>query len=100
MASQSFPPRRPDKFQYMTGFGNEFASEARPGTLPHGQNSPQKCPQGLYAEQISGSAFTVPRADNRRTYDDSNININEFNLHEMVSLAAVALPLLLPSFPA
>ena len=38
---------------YLSGFGNEFASEALPGALPEGQNSPQRCPYGLYAEQIS-----------------------------------------------
>ncbi|MFN0315233.1 MAG: homogentisate 1,2-dioxygenase [Burkholderiales bacterium] len=53
---------------YQTGFGNEFASEALPGALPIGRNSPQKCPYGLYAEQISGTAFTAPRHDNRRTW--------------------------------
>ena len=52
---------------YMTGFGNEFATEALPGALPVGQNSPQKCPYGLYAEQLSGTAFTAPRHANRRT---------------------------------
>ena len=53
---------------YQSGFGNEFASEALPGALPLGQNSPQTCPYGLYAEQISGTAFTAPRGDNRRTW--------------------------------
>ena len=53
---------------YMTGFGNSFASEAVPGALPVGQNSPQNVPFGLYAEQVSGSAFTAPRHDNRRTW--------------------------------
>jgi homogentisate 1,2-dioxygenase len=53
---------------YMTGFGNEFSSEAVPGALPIGQNSPQQVPLGLYAEQISGTAFTAPRADNRRSW--------------------------------
>jgi homogentisate 1,2-dioxygenase len=52
----------------MSGFGNEFATEAVPGTLPVGRNSPQKVAHGLYAEQISGTAFTAPRADNRRTW--------------------------------
>lgn len=52
----------------MTGFGNLFASEARPGALPPHQNSPQEVPFGLYAEQISGSAFTAPRAHNQRTW--------------------------------
>src|SRR5512140_2694896 len=53
---------------YLTGFANEHASEALPGALPVGRNSPQRCPYGLYAEQISGTAFTAPRADNRRTW--------------------------------
>ena len=54
--------------QYMTGFGNEFASEALPGTLPVGRNSPQRAAHGLYAEQISGTAFTAPRHSNRRSW--------------------------------
>src|SRR3954469_17103712 len=58
----------PDKFQYQTGFGNEFASEAIEGALPRGQNSPQRVAFGLYAEQLSGTAFTAPRATNRRTW--------------------------------
>jgi len=55
-------------FEYMTGFGNEFATEAEAGALPVGQNSPQKPPYGLYAEQLSGSAFTMPRAENKRSW--------------------------------
>jgi homogentisate 1,2-dioxygenase len=54
--------------QYLSGFGNEFATEALPGALPAGQNSPQRCPYGLYAEQLSGTAFTAPRHANRRTW--------------------------------
>ena len=54
--------------RYNTGFGNEHATEALPGALPVGQNSPQKCPLGLYAEQLSGTAFTVPRHLNRRSW--------------------------------
>ncbi len=54
--------------QYQSGFGNEFATEAIAGALPHGQNSPQKAPLGLYAEQFSGTAFTAPRAANRRSW--------------------------------
>src|SRR3546814_5738180 len=46
---------------YQSGFGNEFATEAVPGTLPQGRNSPQKVAHGLYAEQLSGTAFTAPR---------------------------------------
>jgi len=53
---------------YQPGFGNHLSSEALPGALPVGRNSPQKCPYGLYAEQISGTAFTAPRAANRRTW--------------------------------
>jgi homogentisate 1,2-dioxygenase len=53
---------------YLSGFGNEFASEALPGALPVGQNSPQRCPYGLYAEQLSGTPFTAPRAENRRSW--------------------------------
>jgi len=52
----------------MSGFGNEFASEALAGALPMGQNSPQRCPFGLYAEQFSGTAFTAPRHANRRSW--------------------------------
>ena len=57
-----------DGFRYQPGFGNEFASEAVPGALPAGRNSPQRAPLGLYAEQLSGAAFTQPRAANRRTW--------------------------------
>jgi homogentisate 1,2-dioxygenase len=53
---------------YNSGFGNEFATEALPGALPKGQNSPQRTPYGLYAEQVSGTAFTAPRHLNRRTW--------------------------------
>ncbi len=54
--------------KYQTGFGNEFATEAVDGALPAGQNSPQKAPLGLYAEQLSGTAFTAPRDRNKRTW--------------------------------
>jgi homogentisate 1,2-dioxygenase len=57
-----------DEFRYATGFGNDFATEAVDGALPIGRNSPQRAPLGLYAEQISGTAFTQPRAVNRRTW--------------------------------
>jgi homogentisate 1,2-dioxygenase len=56
------------ELRYQSGFGNEHASEAAAGALPHGQNSPQRPPLGLYAEQLSGTAFTAPRAQNRRTW--------------------------------
>ena len=45
---------------YMPGFGNDFETEALPGALPQGMNSPQKCNYGLYGEQLSGTAFTAP----------------------------------------
>jgi homogentisate 1,2-dioxygenase len=54
--------------RYLSGFGNEQASEALPDTLPRGQNAPQRPPRGLYAEQISGTSFTAPRAQNRRSW--------------------------------
>ena len=57
-----------NELTYQSGFGNEFATEALAGALPVGRNSPQRCPYGLYAEQLSGSAFTAPRADNRRSW--------------------------------
>jgi len=53
---------------YQSGFGNEFATEAQPGTLPIGRNSPQRAAHGLYAEQLSGTAFTAPRHANRRSW--------------------------------
>ncbi|HVG27762.1 MAG TPA: homogentisate 1,2-dioxygenase, partial [Acidobacteriaceae bacterium] len=53
---------------YQSGFGNEFATEARAGALPVGQNAPQRNAFGLYTEQVSGSAFTAPRGQNRRTW--------------------------------
>jgi len=54
--------------RYQSGFGNEFATEAIAGTLPVGQNSPQKVAHGLYAEQLSGTPFTAPRHLNRRSW--------------------------------
>jgi homogentisate 1,2-dioxygenase len=56
------------ELQYQAGFGNQFTTEAVPGTLPQGRNSPQRAPHHLYAELLSGSAFTAPRAENRRTW--------------------------------
>ena len=54
--------------QYMSGFGGHFESEAVEGALPKGRNSPQRPAFGLYAEQLSGSAFTAPRSENRRSW--------------------------------
>jgi hypothetical protein len=53
---------------YMSGFGNSFETEALPGALPRGRNSPQRCAYGLYAEQLSGSPFTAPRGSNERSW--------------------------------
>ena len=53
---------------YRSGFGNEFATEALPGALPEGRNSPQRPPYGLYAELLSGTAFTQPRSENLRSW--------------------------------
>jgi homogentisate 1,2-dioxygenase len=52
------------RLAYQSGFGNTFSSEALRGALPVGRNSPQRAPHGLYAEVLSGSAFTAPRAEN------------------------------------
>lgn len=57
-------PAKRVKLAYQRGFGNSFSSEAAKGALPVGQNSPQRPPRGLYAEAVSGSAFTAPRAEN------------------------------------
>jgi len=54
--------------RYQSGFGSELATEALPGALPQGQNSPQKVAYGLYAEQFSGTSFTAPRHANRRSW--------------------------------
>ncbi|MDG1489430.1 MAG: homogentisate 1,2-dioxygenase [Actinomycetota bacterium] len=53
---------------YQSGFGNHFQTEALAGSLPRGQNSPQKGNHGLYTEQLSGSAFTAPREEQRRSW--------------------------------
>ena len=53
---------------YLPGFGNHVSTEAVAGALPIGRNSPQRPPHGLYAEQLSGTAFTAPRSENRRSW--------------------------------
>jgi homogentisate 1,2-dioxygenase len=57
-----------DALSYMTGFGGHFESEAARGALPKGRNSPQRPAFGLYTEQVSGSSFTAPRHENRRSW--------------------------------
>ena len=59
---------RTDELHYLTGFGAHVESEAVPGALPKGRNSPQRPAFGLYTEQLSGSAFTAPRHENRRSW--------------------------------
>jgi len=54
--------------RYQSGFGNTFSSEAVKGALPIGRNSPQRAPKSLYAEVLSGTAFTAPRAENQSTW--------------------------------
>lgn len=58
----------PPDLQYLSGFGNHFESEALPGSLPKGQNNPRVAPYELYAEQLSGTAFTAPRRENKRAW--------------------------------
>ena len=53
---------------YVPGFGNHVSTEAIPGALPIGRNAPQRPPFGLYTEQLSGTAFTAPRHENRRSW--------------------------------
>ncbi|HVL79096.1 MAG TPA: homogentisate 1,2-dioxygenase [Sphingomicrobium sp.] len=57
-----------DALRYLSGFGGHFESEAVEGALPKGRNSPQRPAFGLYTEQVSGSAFTAPRHENRRSW--------------------------------
>ena len=59
---------RGNEMQYMSGFGGHFESEAVDGALPKGRNSPQQPAFGLYSEQLSGSSFTAPRHENRRSW--------------------------------
>jgi homogentisate 1,2-dioxygenase len=63
---QLYPLPRP--VRYLHGFGNTFESEALEGALPVGRNNPRAVPYNLYTEQLSGTAFTAPRAENRRTW--------------------------------
>lgn len=57
-----------DNLKYISGYGSYVTTEALPDALPVGQNTPQLCAYGLYAEQLSGTAFTVPRAKNQRSW--------------------------------
>ncbi|KAI5776935.1 Homogentisate 1,2-dioxygenase [Geopyxis carbonaria] len=64
----SFKTRKNDPYKYQCGFGNTFESEAVPGTIPHGQNNPRNVRFGLYAEQMTASAFVAPRSHNKNAY--------------------------------
>jgi len=69
MTSSPLPSdKRIKTLPYQSGFGNFYSTEAVPGTLPAGQNSPQRAPGGLYPEVLSGTAFTAPRAENLSTW--------------------------------
>src|ERR1700741_320849 len=61
-------PAQPPAPRYLSGFGNSFETEALPGALPIGRNSPQRVNYGLYAEHLSGSPFTAPQASNQRSW--------------------------------
>ena len=63
----AFSPDGPSK-GYMPGFGNDFETEALTGALPQGMNSPQRVKYGLYAEQLSGTAFTKPHPERTWCY--------------------------------
>lgn len=67
-AIPSFAVRKNDPYEYQCGFGNHFESEVIPGTIPQGQNSPRCVRFGLYAEQMTASAFVAPRAANKRSW--------------------------------
>lgn len=64
----SFRTRGNDPYEYMAGFNNLFESEAVPGTIPQGQNSPRNVRFGLYAEQMTASAFVAPRHLNKKAW--------------------------------
>ena len=68
MKSSKTASAKAPALKYLSGFGNQIATEAVRGALPKGQNNPQKPPRGLYAEQLSGSAFTAPRHENLRSW--------------------------------
>lgn len=68
MTHPTAPTRPETERHYQSGFGNEYASEAVAGALPQGRNNPQRAPFDLYTELLSGTAFTAPRHENRRTW--------------------------------
>jgi hypothetical protein len=64
----SFRVRKNDPYTYLSGFNNTHESEAVPGTIPQGQNSPRNVRFGLYAEQMTASAFVAPRHLNKKAW--------------------------------
>jgi homogentisate 1,2-dioxygenase len=85
-----------EELRYQSGFGNEFATEAVKGALPHGQNAPQRSALGLYTEQFSGTPFTAPRAVNRRTW---TYRIRPSVTHKPYEQCQTAVPSLVRSGP-
>ena len=67
-AIPSFRTRKNDPYKYLSGFNNTHESEAVPGTIPQGQNSPRNVRFGLYAEQMTASAFVAPRHLNKKAW--------------------------------
>ncbi|KUJ11587.1 homogentisate 1,2-dioxygenase-like protein [Mollisia scopiformis] len=67
-AIPSFAVRKNDPYEYLSGFNNSFESEAIPGTIPQGQNSPRCVRFGLYTEQMTASAFVAPRHSNKKSW--------------------------------
>jgi homogentisate 1,2-dioxygenase len=61
----------------VSGFGDGFETEVLPGAPPIGRNSPQRCACGLYAEQLSGSPFSVLRYSNERSWVDLTDFLNQ-----------------------
>lgn len=97
-ASMPIPvsPAGGDRPAYLSGFANDFESEAIAGALPRGRNSPQRPMYGLYAEQLSGTAFTAPRAENRRSW---LYRLRPSAMHDRYKRAATPASLVTAPFP-
>lgn len=78
-----------EELTYIHGLHNHAESESLPNALTKGQNSPQKAPYGLYAEQLNCTAFTVPRLQNHYSWlyrIRPSVKQSEFTLVEHTSL--------------